>query len=225
MGTHVRHGASAVTEGGRPGIPLVIRPSMANEKEHSRAVRWVLVFHAALAVVVAIALILGYGFGQLILLIFPVEAATLVLARRHYVRTARATVIDGELVIERPFLRDRRIRTADVDLVLLLGAINGRNNPFTTDSGQLMLLGQGRRRVLLRMSGEIWSLRRLAEIAPALGVRVEAVARMSSKELRRRYRAASWPSAHPFLVFLMSVPLFIALVVAIGTIVGPDASR
>jgi hypothetical protein len=221
-----RPGGTAVTAGvgdAAPSTPMVIRPSMANEREHTRAIRWLLVLLAALVVGVAAALILGRGVGQLVLLIFPIEAAVLWLVRRRYVRTARATVADGELVVERPFLADRRIRAADVDLVLLLGAINGRSNPFTTDSGQFLLLGKGRRRVLIRMSGEIWPVRDLAEIAPALGVRAEAVARISNKQLRRRYRAASWPLAHPVLAFLLALPLFIALVVVIGTIVGPDA--
>lgn len=210
---------------GRPGAPLVIRPSRSSEAAHSRAIRWVWVIQAAIVVVVAIAVAFGTGFGQFLVLIFPVEAASLLLARRHYVRAARATVADGELTIERPFLRDRRIRAADVDLVLLLGAVKGRSNPFTTDSGQLMLLGKGSRRVLMRMSGEIWSLRRLADIAPALGVRAERVGWISPKQLRRRYRAASWPSAHPLLASLLSAPLFIALIVAIGTIAGPDSPR
>lgn len=208
--------------GSAPSTPLVIRPSMANEREHSRAIRGVLLLEAAVVVVVAITLILGVGVGELLVLIFPAETAALVLGRRHYVRAARATVVDDELFIKRPFLRDRHIRAADVDLVLLLGAIEGRSNPFTTDSGRLMLLGKGRRRVLMQMSGEIWPVRQLAEIAPALGVPAEPVGWISSKQLRRRYHAASWHSAHPFLASLVSLPLFIAFIFILGTILGPE---
>jgi hypothetical protein len=204
--------------------PLVIHPSMANEREHSKAIRWFFVLQAGLVVVVVLSLVLGSGPGFLMLLIFPVETASLWFARRHYVSAARATVVAGDLLVERPFLRNRHVRAADVDLVLLLGAIEGRSNPFTTDARQLMVLGKARPRILLRMSGEIWPGRSLAEIAPALGVRAQTVGWISSKQLRREYRAASWPSAHPFLTCLVSLPLFVAFLVVLGTIVGPDHS-
>jgi hypothetical protein len=198
---------------------------MVNEREHSQAIRWFFVLQAGLVVVVVLLVGLGAGPGSLALLIFPGEAASLWLARRHYVRAARATVVAGELIVERPFLRNRHVRADDVELILLLGAIEGRSNPFTTDARQLMVLGKARPRVLLRMSGEIWPGRSLAEIAPVLGVRSQAVGWISSKQLRRGYRAASWPSAHPFLTFLVCLPLFVVFLVVLGTIVGPDHSH
>lgn len=54
-----------------------------------------------------------------------------------------------------------------------------------------MLLGEGGPCGLKQMSGEIWPVRRLAEIVPALGVPAEAVGWISSKqaEMDRWFRA------------------------------------
>ena len=157
---------------------------------HERAILPVLVILGLQAAAVAIAVLSGASAGVAVVLVFPVEGLTLFVARRHYVRAARMTISNAELVLERPYLGDRRIRAADVNLVLLVGQTASVDAyPFVIEPSQLLVLGTGRTRPLLRLSGEIWPADRFVEIGPALSVRSERVGRMSKKEIHRRYGA------------------------------------
>ncbi len=178
------------TDAPGPQRRLVIRPAAAQERDHERAVRPVLVILALQALVVAIVVIAGFGNGVAVVLVFPAEGFALLLVRRHYVRAARLTVDAGNLELTRPYLRDRRFAASSVDLVLLTGeVVSATPNPLLVEPSQAFVLGNGRKRLLLRLSGEMWQAERFVEIATALDARCEQVGRLSKREIHRQYGA------------------------------------
>lgn len=133
--------------------PLVLQPTMAQERAHERAILPVLVILGLQAAAVAIAVLSGASAGVAVVLVFLVEGLTLFVARRHYVRAARMTISNAELVLERPYLSDRRIR--------------GRRQPGTSGRSD----GLGRRLSVCDRTESTLSARHWADAAAAAAFR------------------------------------------------------